>query len=221
VDDEFFNSLTGAVDFLLSALLDTPGLNSTEGSAGSMSEAWSKVARHPLTPPAEQHQGLQLIRDHDPSFDLQAFLLRVGEMFATYHAGIDRADLGAARRFIDEYAYAGLAASAHAHGRNAEGPRTLKIKAIRPMTAKHDGSLDMDIIRVFITAEQSCGPELLCEYWELIRKGGVQTKPGLSITKCPNCGGPVDGLDPSRCAYCDTRLADPALDWVVRKIASQ
>ena len=87
------------------------------------------------------------------------------------------------------------------------------------MTAKHDEELDL--VRVFITAEETGAGQLLCEYWELIRRRGVQTKPGLTITKCPNCGGPVDGLDPSRCAYCETRLADPALDWVVRKITAQ
>jgi DNA-directed RNA polymerase subunit RPC12/RpoP len=85
--------------------------------------------------------------------------------------------------------------------------------------ARHEDGLDL--VRIFITAEQPGTDELLCEYWELVRKRGVQTLPGLTITKCPNCGGPVDGLDPTRCGYCGTRLADPAVDWVVRKITPQ
>ena len=87
------------------------------------------------------------------------------------------------------------------------------------MTACHEDGFDL--VRVFITAEQPGTDVLLCEYWELIRARGTLTKPGLDITHCPNCGGPVNGLDPTRCAYCGTRLADPALDWVVRKITAQ
>jgi hypothetical protein len=123
------------------------------------------------------------------------------------------------RRFVDETAYMSLEPAVQKAGRLASGPRALKIRAIQAITARHDNGLDL--IRVLITAEQSGSAELVCEYWELVRNRGTQTKPGLSLTKCPNCGGPVDGLDPTRCAYCGTRLADPALDWVVRKISAQ
>jgi hypothetical protein len=165
-----------------------------------------------------EHQGIQAIHESDPAFDLAAFLVRVGEMFSAYHAAIDSGDLAPARRFIDEAAYMELEPAVVKTGR-AAAPRTLKVRAIRPITARHDDGLDL--VRVFITAEQSGTDELLCEYWELIRKRGTLTKPGLDVTHCPNCGGPVDGLDPTRCAYCGTRLADPALDWVVRKITAQ
>jgi hypothetical protein len=166
-----------------------------------------------------EHQGLAALHDADPTFDLEAFLMRVGEMFSAYHEALDKGDLAPVRRFVDETAYMELEAAAEKLGRRANGPRTLRVHAIRPITTHIvDG---FDVIRILITAEQEGATDLLCEYWEVVRQRGVLTKPGLSITKCPNCGGPVDGLDPTRCAYCDTRLADPALDWVVRKITAQ
>jgi len=220
VADEFFDSLVSAVEAFIGTWAMAPNGGGAIDDISGTPGALDKLRDHPLVLETDaRHQGIAGIRDYDPDFDLASFLIRVGEMFSAYHAAVDRGNLTPVRRFVDERSYAELAKAADKIGRNPDGSRALTIKAIRPMTASHE--LRLDMIRVFITANQSGTDELLCEYWELIRTIGTLTKPGLDLTHCPNCGGPVDGLDPTRCAYCDTRLADPALDWVVRKIAAQ
>jgi hypothetical protein len=218
VDDGFLESLLVAVAAIVGEMA-APGSAAAASGPSPFAASLGRLSDKPVTLGPDEHQGIGAIRDADPNFELGAFLVRVGEMFSAYHEALDLGQPATIRRFVDEHTYMQLAPAAEKAGRRPEGPRALRIHAIRPITAKHDDGLDL--VRVFITAEQPGTEELLCEYWELVRKRGVQTKPGLSITKCPNCGGPVDGLDPTRCAYCDTRLADPALDWVVRKITAQ
>ena len=220
MDAEFFESLLAAVADFIGGTASAAGTTSGHVSVPS---PWGDVLGHATAPPVTlsvpEHEGIQGIRAADPTFDLSAFLVRVGEMFSAYHEALGRGDLAPVRRFVDETAYTQLEPAVLKSGRRVDGPHALKVRAIRPITARHEDGLDL--VRVFITAEQAGQEELLCEYWELIRKRGTLTKPGLDITHCPNCGGPVDGLDPTRCAYCGTHLADPALDWVVRKITAQ
>jgi hypothetical protein len=215
VGDDFMHSLRTAVDSFIVSLAEVT-LGSDVADAPPLP---SPTPYRNAAAPDRHRVGLGAIRDSDPAFELDAFLVHVGQMFSAYHEARDNGDLKPARRFIDENAWAELAEAAKKDGRRADGPRTLKIRAIRPETAVHEDGLDL--VRVFITAEQSGSDELLCEYWELIRKRGTLTKSGLDLIHCPNCGAPIDGDDPTRCAYCGERLADPALDWVVRKIMEQ
>ena len=220
MSDDFLESLLTAVAEFVGVAFDA---TDAEPAFGSHSSTWqpslSRLSDKPVTLDVPSNRGIAGIRDADPAFELDAFLVHVGQMFSAYHGACDRGDLAPARRFIDEAAWAELADAAKKAGRRAEGPRALKIRAIRAETAQHDDGLDL--VRVLITADVAGDSELLCEYWELIRKRGTQTKSGLDLTHCPNCGGPITGDDPTRCAYCGERLADPALDWVVRKITVQ
>jgi hypothetical protein len=213
VSDDFFNSLLSAVETFMTGIAETDMRSETGAGVPLISSAQSPS----LAPSGPL--GFGAIRESDPNFDLQAFLVHVGEMFSAYHAALDRGDLKPVRRFVDENSWAELEQAAHASGVSPGNPLPLSVNAIRPMTATHEDGLDT--VRVLISARAAGVEEPICEYWELIRKRGTLTKPGLTITKCPNCGAPVDGDDPTRCAYCGTRLADPALDWVVRKIAAQ
>lgn len=213
--DSFFESLSAAVEgFLKDYAVDW---TATYGSSDMLSDVvHAPSSAFETTGPV----GLGRIREHDPNFDLGTLLHRVGEMFAAYHAAADKGDLRPARRFVAEESWPALDEAAEKAGRRADGPRLYHIDAIRPMTATHEDGLDT--VRVLINAhETQSDAEPICEYWELIRKRGTLTKPGLDVTHCPNCGAPIDGDDPTRCAYCGQRLADPALDWVVRKIAVQ
>ena len=219
-EEGFIESLLGAVETFMTSLAET-SLQTTpaeEAAAANMLAATAGSIGLAAAP-SDPHAGIGSIRQSDPAFDLARFLVRVGEMFSAFHEALDRGDLSPVRHFVDEATYAQLESAAEKTGRRPDGVRALRIHAIRPMTAHADSRFD--VIRVLITAEQAPDSELLCEYWEVVRRLGVQTKAGLNLTDCPNCGGPVDGLDPTRCAYCGTRLADPALDWVVRKITPQ
>jgi hypothetical protein len=236
VDEDFLSSLLCAVgeflgdvalgsvtDVMVDPVVDTIfGHDAPTAIAHHVSSPWATALSRPGVAPvgrAANNHGVGAIRENDPAFDIREFLIHVGEMFEAFHRAADNGDLASTRRFIDETYYAEIEPVAEKTGRRAGGARTFTIKAIRPETASHDEELDL--IRVLISARDNATDEVLCEYWELVRKRGTLTKPGLTITKCPNCGAPVDGLDPTRCAYCDTRLADPALDWVVRKITEQ
>lgn len=216
--DSFFDSLLDAVtDFLLgSDVADVILLSDTHPPAEAETFTRHRAAQIADTGPV----GFGRIREHDPKFDIAEFLKRVGEMFFAYHLAEDKGDLSTARRFIDEESWAELDQSVDKAGRRADGPRTFRIKAIRPMTATHE--LGLDTIRVLVNAQVTNDDDPpLCEYWELIRKEGALTQPGLDLTHCPNCGAPITGDDPTRCAYCGERLADPAYDWVVSKITVQ
>lgn len=214
--DSFFDSLSSAIDrFLDDYAVDTVAPYSTYPNLGGP----ARTPAAPVSFDVPQNHGLAGIRASDPAFDVGAFLTRVGEMFSTYHTAFDCGDLKPARRFIDENAWAALAEKARKIGPLPGGPRTFQIRAIRPETAIHEN--DLDLVRILISAQANGEYDMLCEYWEVIRKRGTVTKSGLDLTHCPNCGAPITGDDPTRCAYCGERLADPALDWVVRKIMVQ
>ncbi len=61
-------------------------------------------------------------------------------------------------------------------------------------------------------------PKQFQEYWTFIRKVGAHTKAETTIRKCPNCGAPVADGNYVECAYCETVMNDPALDWVLMRI---
>lgn len=158
--------------------------------------------------------GFGAIRYADPHFDLDMFYARVTEMFLAYHAAAEAGDLKPVRRFVDERYYPELLAALQRPGTSGAGLRVLTARA---MTATHESG--MDKVRVMISAARGAEEESsVHEYWTLIRRQGAITKADLSLYKCPNCGAPTDGDDPTRCGYCGARLADPALDWVVARI---
>jgi hypothetical protein len=217
--DSFFDSLLNAItDFLIDA---NDGADELLISGRLSTEEYEVFSGKRATPaPDSGPVGFGRIRQRDPKFDVAEFLKRVGEMFLAYHGAKDKGDLAPVRRFIDEESWAELNRGVQTVGRREYGVRDFRITAIRPMTATHEFGLDT--IRVLINAQITNDDDPpLCEYWELIRKEDALTHPGLDLTHCPHCGAPIDGDDPTRCAYCGERLADPAFDWVVRKIAEQ
>jgi hypothetical protein len=216
VHDSFFSSLLDAVaDFL------KDGADPILLSDRVTPPDYETFTRHrEAMRPEDGPVGFAKIRRHDSKFEVAEFLKRVGEMFFAYHAALDNGDLRVVRRFIDEESWAQLSQIAATAGRRADGPRSFRINSIRPMTASHESGLDT--VRVLINAAVTNGDDPpVCEYWELVRKEGALTQPGLSLTQCPHCGAPITGDDPSRCAYCGERLADPAFDWVVSKVSPQ
>jgi hypothetical protein len=217
MSDEFFSSLLRAVDSLFEVISGDDSGDHTDAPLFSRPTTYKPATRY--GPDSMQHVGIGAIRESDPDFVLADFLVRVGQMFETYHKAFDLGDLKPARRFIEECTYDDLAKAAEKSGRHPHAPRMMTVRVIRPTTARHE--YDLDLIRVLISADVAGESDVLCEYWELIRKRGLRTKTGLDLMHCPNCGAPIDDSDPTRCAYCDQRLADPALDWVVRKISIQ
>lgn len=175
------------------------------------------LPRHASLPEPGQQMGFGQIREADPAFEMDAFYARVQQMFTAFHAAVAAGDLRPVRRFVDERYYPQLEQQLKAPG-DAKAPR-LTVESARAMTAKHENGIDT--VRVLISAAaDGAGADAppVQEYWTLIRRIGTWTRPELSVDKCPNCGAPIDGPDPTHCAYCGARLADPSLDWVVTRI---
>jgi predicted lipid-binding transport protein (Tim44 family) len=189
-------------------------LGATGADAGPASDEFASFA--PRTAP-DEHAGFSAIQRADPDFTVEGFRARVTEMFLALHAAQVAGDLAPTQRFIDPTFYPVLTARLREARSAGAMPKVTGVQDVRPAIARHDDGLDLVRTTIVATCE---GGDVLVEYWELIRRTGATSKPKMTIFRCPNCGGPIDGNDPARCAYCDTRLADPALDWVVRKISS-
>jgi hypothetical protein len=170
----------------------------------------------PRTQP-DEHAGFTAIKRADPEFSVDGLKARLGEMFLALHAAAAAGDLAPIQRFVDPDFYQLLVSQVTEERSAGTLPVVTAVDDVRPAIARHDDGLDL--VRATVVGTCADG-ETLVEYWELVRRRGAMSKPQMTIFRCPNCGGPVDGDDPTRCAYCDTRLADPALDWVVRKISA-
>ena len=190
-------------------------LGDMSGRATSALDDFSTFSPH--TEP-DEHAGFAAIKRADPHFTVEELRARITEMFLALHAAVAAGDLAPVQRFVDPDFYRVLV-SRVGDERAAGIPQIVTaVRDVRPAIARHDDGLDL--IRTTIVGTLEDGKTLV-EYWELIRRTGATSKPQMTIFRCPNCGGPVDGADPTRCAYCDTLLADPALDWVVRKISTE
>nr|WP_227026852.1 TIM44-like domain-containing protein [Corallococcus soli] len=62
----------------------------------------------------------------------------------------------------------------------------------------------------------------VAEAWTLERDTAVRSRPpdAARISKCPNCGAPLDAVQGHHCSYCDTVVNTGGFDWVVTSVAS-
>lgn len=189
--------------------------------------------------PVETHyepEGFASIRQNDPQFDTAAFYDHVREMFLEIHKAAAARDLRPVASFIE----AKLLAQVDAHIRGEkDAPRVLQPGDLEPTRVaamsvdRRDG---YDVVHVLVQAKGPADaaddivdnpdadvPQEVVkfrEYWTLVRAVGARSRVDWSIHKCPNCGAPIDTEDRTTCSYCGVRMADPAYDWVVRKIAA-
>ncbi len=154
--------------------------------------------------------GFALIREHDPAFDLTRFYETVAEMFVAVRRAEAGGDVSKVRHLVRGEAWEYL------QRREPDGlDGDVKVSGVTATTVRREG--DRDIVRARIVARTASGTPIQ-RYWKLERGTRALTLAQPSIWKCPNCGGPIDGDDRSRCAYCGVRLDDPNLDWVVTEI---
>jgi hypothetical protein len=154
--------------------------------------------------------GFGIIRQDDAEFDQDAFYARVDETFLGVHQAMDAGKLDTVRHVMQSDVFNALRERAGA----PTGPLTIVRR--QALAIVRDGG--QDHIRIRIVAETADG-DIVQEYWSFARDVGARSKAGASLFRCPNCGGPIDGDDRVRCSYCGVQLCDPALDWVVDRIA--
>lgn len=205
------------------------------GSPEDPVPSWRATGR-PTLPNDHAPSGFAIIREGDPHFDTEAFYDHVREMFIEIHTAAARRDLRVVAGFIEP----DLLTKVEAHMRGETGaPRILHDGELQPLrigAMSIDRREGYDIVHVLIQAKgptdvaddivenpDAEGLEQVVrfrEYWTLVRSVGAVSRIDWSIHKCPNCGGPINTDDRATCSYCGVRMADPAYDWVVRKIAA-
>ena len=223
--------------FAIRTWLRSKGMNISD------STDWEPSGLHGTTVHTVDHaqrlaepEGFAIIRDSDPGFDVDAFYDHVRQMFLAIHCAAAARDLRPVASFIE----APFLAQVDAHIRGeSDGPQLLQPGDLEPRRIaamsidRRDG---FDICHVLVQATgpadatddivdnpDSASPDPIVkfrEYWTLVRSVGAISRADWSIHKCPNCGGPINTDDRTTCSYCGVRMADPAYDWVVRKIAA-
>jgi hypothetical protein len=207
----------------------TDDWGTTDLSVTTVSHAMSEQTHY-------EPEGFAGIRQSDPVFDAEAFYDHVREMFLEIHKSAAARDLRPVASFIEP----ALLAQIDAHIRGETGaaqilqPGELEPTRIAAMSIdRRDG---YDIVHVLVQAKgpadaaddivensDADGPDPVVkfrEYWTLVRAIGAKSQADWSLHKCSNCGAPIDTDDRVKCSYCGVRMADPAYDWVVRKIAA-
>jgi predicted lipid-binding transport protein (Tim44 family) len=207
------------------------------GSSGPLTDVLTAPVA-PLGDAGSATVGFDQLKADDPNFSEQAFYGRVNEMFLAIQKAWEARNMEPARRFLSQEQFQVLADGVGEYVRNGQINKldSIHIDHVMPVSVTREG--DSDYVKVMITASvidytidertgQIVNPGVLGdgktlktfdEYWTLVRKVGTQTKSGATITKCPNCGGPVTDGNYVKCAYCGTMMNDPALDWVLLRI---
>ena len=210
-----------------------------KGGSGGTPGAGAGMPTYPLgggapTAPASFDQ----LKVDDPNFSEQAFYGRVNEMFLAIQKAWEARNMEPARRFLSQEQFQVLADGVGEYVRNGQINKldSIHIDHVQPVSVTREAN--SDYVKVMITASvidytvdertgQIVNPNVLGdgktlktfdEYWTLVRNVGAQTKADATITKCPNCGGPVTDGNYVKCAYCGTMMNDPALDWVLLRI---
>ena len=196
-----------------------------------------------FTPPADGQMPpgdpFSEIKAADPNFNTEMFYGRVNEMFvAIQYAWMNR-NLETVRRFLSDQQFSVLNNSVQTDY-VAKGQinklDNIHVDHMEPVEVVKQG--DYDSVKILITAtcidytvDERAGelinpkelgdgktPSTFREFWTFMRKSGVQSKMDATITKCPNCGGPVTDGNYVKCAYCGVQMNDPTLDWVLMRI---
>jgi predicted lipid-binding transport protein (Tim44 family) len=188
------------------------------------------------TPPHHGAEGFAVIRQSDPTFDVDGFYDHVGQMFLAIHEAAAGRDLRPVADFVEPALLEGVAQHLHADPDPLAPlkPDDLTIQRTAAMSVVREEGYD--VIHILIAAfgpvtaaddlvdnpdADAPGPVVAFrEYWTLVRAVGAKSQADWSLHKCPNFGAPIDADDRVKCSYCGVRLADPAYDWVVRRIAA-
>lgn len=189
--------------------------------------------------PAQSHhepEGFASIRQSDPEFETEAFYDHVREMFIEIHKAAAVRDLRPVASFIEPKLLAQIDAHIHGETDAAQVLQPGELEPVRIAAMSVDRRDGYDIVHVLVQARgpadaaddivdnpDADGGDVVVkfrEYWTLVRAVGAKSQADWSLHKCPNCGGPINTDDRTTCSYCGVRMADPAYDWVVRKIAA-
>ena len=182
----------------------------------------------------EQHN-LEQLKEKDPSFDKNAFLLRVKKGFIKLQEAWCAQNLNQVRAFISD----GISERFKLQfaEQKEQGIRDhMENIIIRDITvAQIEFDKVFDTITVKITASAvdymvdlkngkfvsgSKAEEIFTEYWSFIRRKGVLTIAGNGLLEgnCPNCGAPLEINESAKCDSCGALIKSGEYDWVLSEI---
>jgi hypothetical protein len=176
------------------------------------------------------------LQARDPSFDPEAFKLRVRAAFRKTQVAWCAQDLTAIRPFVSDGVHERFALQLDEE--RALGYRDrmddLTVDGVSIVHAGFEGAFDVVTLRVSATARDyrvslttghrltgSDLPESFAEYWTFLRRRGAKSpagRPGLLEGNCPNCGDAVEGNQFADCRTCKSRLRSGEFDWVLAEI---
>lgn len=179
------------------------------------------------------------VRGHDPAFDADAFLARVGPAFVKIQQAWSDQRLDAVRPFVSDAVHERF--TLQFDEQRALGYRNqMSDVVVRSATLAHarsDERFDELAVRVEATAVDvrvglhdgrpvggSRAPDRFVEVWSFLRRRGAATRadaPGLMEGHCPNCAAAVELNQSANCKYCGALLRSGQYDWVLTEITQE
>ena len=183
-----------------------------------------------------QAEALRKLQEADPGFNLAAFQGRLKGAFSKIQEAWCSHRLELVRPFISDGIYErfSLQLTEQKDLGYRDKMENLRITGCQLAQLVSSGPYDALTIRFNASARDyrvsaKTGKHLsgtrsdtpFTEYWTLLRRRGVQTKPGqngLFEGNCPNCGAAVEMNQSAKCKYCDALLRSGEHDWVLVEI---
>jgi uncharacterized Zn finger protein (UPF0148 family) len=220
---------TGEFDWLVDRISVVSRETRGPQLTGTTDEAGTSL---PTVVDPEAAERLERLRQRDPAFTWDAFVARVGLVFAEFQAAWSDRDLPRMRPWLSDALFTTqtywVEAYRRAHLQNRlDGARVLSVEMARVASdAYYDAitvrlaaeGLDYTVTEDGRVVGGSRGvSRRFTEYWTLIR--GVGARGAARADKaCPSCGAPLRITMAGQCEYCSSRVTAGAFDWVLSRI---
>ena len=189
--------------------------------------------------PILQGRSVEMLKEHDASFDPAAFTARTRSVVETVNKAWLAGDMGPARRVISDGVYVRFTTQLALL--RAEGLRNVmadwRVVSAELLSADADALWDTVHVKIVGAARDADVPVALpdkqvqkrvqaaplAEYdeaWSFVRrrgKGSIKGVPALE-GRCPSCGADLPLSDVVRCEYCKALVNSGEHDWVLAEI---
>ena len=190
--------------------------------------------------PIIAQRSVDALKEHDPSFDPQAFTERTRAVVAAVNKAWLAGEMGPARRLISDGVFVRFTTQLHLL--RSQGLRNAmadwRVVSAEILAADCDDLWDTVHVKIVGAArDQDLPLELppgeadkrlqrvkLAEYdeaWSFVRRRGKNSLKGAPALegRCPSCGAPTDKVNMAgTCEYCGAHLTRGEFDWVLSKI---